>query len=197
FVPAGSRPAFSKCEATYSAARLCSGLPVLRPAIASVASASMCENQRSAPAAARWPSIRIVSVSVMAATSVTPTMRPMKSSGANHTAGFPARSAGLSGPRSAALKGPPYSCESRAGHSPLLITSGRRAVRGSTLRRAGLRVSPARIDDVDGDRSAVAARGQRVAKHVMAALRIVVGEREVERAVGVEIDPLHAVAGVV
>src|SRR5581483_7125542 len=51
-VPAGSSPAFSNCAATYSAARLWPGLPVLRPSIESSARTLTYDHQRSASARA-------------------------------------------------------------------------------------------------------------------------------------------------
>src|SRR5258708_3728023 len=44
--PAGSSPALLNTPATYSAARLCAGLPVLRPSMPSLASASTWDHQR-------------------------------------------------------------------------------------------------------------------------------------------------------
>src|SRR5207247_10237651 len=46
-VPAGSRPAFLNCAATYSAARLWPGLPVLRPSMESSASTLTCDHHLS------------------------------------------------------------------------------------------------------------------------------------------------------
>src|SRR5262249_2145835 len=45
-IPAGSSPAFLNCSETYSAARLCAGLPVFRPSMPSFASASTCDHHR-------------------------------------------------------------------------------------------------------------------------------------------------------
>jgi hypothetical protein len=58
-------------------------------------------------------------------------------------------------------------------------------------------MTAALVDDVDGKRTTSDRWGQEVPEQVVAALRVVVRQGEVQRAVAVEVDPLNTVAGIV